>query len=144
MKELTYNKICRKKTGNDTKHMNLCKVLLTTGAGKFLAVKYWKPLFLDCNSLWLLILLIFFKLQQHLMQLPKHYMAEARAIFNENIILLFFRFCIYFILKSLTAITRSKLSSLGNSIKYWVSLLWCLLSTLNKWLNVGLKLTFRM
>ena len=74
------------------------------------------------------------------MHLPKYYMAETKAIFNENIILLFFGFCIY--LKSLTAITCSKISSPDNSIKYWVSLLQCLLSTLNKWFSIGLKLSF--
>ena len=60
-------------------------------ATKFVAVKYWESLFLDCNSLWLLWFVYFYiKLQQHLMHLPKYYMAETKAIFNENIILLFF------------------------------------------------------
>ena len=40
LKESTYKKICRKKTDNDASHMNLYKVLLTTGVAKFSAISF--------------------------------------------------------------------------------------------------------
>ena len=66
--------------------MNLYKVLLTSSAAKLFAGRFGEELFLGSTSRWLRML--FIKLQNHLMHLAKHCVAQTKAIFNENTIFL--------------------------------------------------------